>query len=275
MPYVRAGGPTPPPPTYAPTPQYASGPVYAPSAPMPSYAGPGFASAPTYGAPPAWPADIGLVVPQFAVEIGDLPRICVISGVPTDNMVRQRWSWAPGWTLLLGAILRYTLSDRVGGFLPIAPAVRRRHATMVVGCVVGFMAGFIALLAGLAGNQPVAAVVGLVLFLGCPVLLGRKGSLVKVKRAAPGYLAIKNASPEFARAFQAGRPVGVAPHVSRPEPYTRKAVLVAAVVIGVLMVLGLIANLVSPDDGCGCQSLPAIVHVGPPVVQTHVTGLLP
>ena len=265
---VRCGQALPPafpPPANVRTPQHASGPAYAASTPMPSYAGAQFVSKPVYGPPPTWPADIGLVVPQNAVETGDLPRVCVVSGVPTDNMARQRWMWAPSWTYFFGLLVRYVVADRVTGYLPIARSVLRRHVALVLVCIAGFACGFVALVAGLMSTRPVVALVGLTFFVGSVVVLGIKGTLVKVKRAAPGYLAITNASPEFARAFKAGRAAGVAPYASKPPRFERPLVIVLAVGLGLFSAFGLLVNAVDPGWGCGCGTTPAAATL-PPVL---------
>ena len=81
-----------PSPTLAP--QYAMANAFAaPPAPA-GYPG-GFVGPVVQGPPPTISAKRGLVVPVAALEVGDLPRICVVTGQPTNNMIKMRWHWSP------------------------------------------------------------------------------------------------------------------------------------------------------------------------------------
>jgi hypothetical protein len=185
-----------------------------------------------------WPAELGLVVPEYAVATGDLPRICVVTGVPTENMVRMRWLWAPSWTFFLGLLIRYLIADKAAGYLPIHPSVRRKRRQLELSAVLAFVAGLVVMVAGAAGNQPVIALLGAAVVLaGLWTLSVAARPTAPVRRAGPGYLALPKASPAFAAAFRAGRPAGQQPYRQEPLTYkTRKAFVVPAVILALLLV---------------------------------------
>jgi hypothetical protein len=296
MPYVRAASSMPPPgfavagavppPPYVPQ-QYAppvpaplayaaANPFAAPPAPM-GYAPTGFAP-PVYGNPPppqGWPAKLGLVVPQYAVETGDLPRICVVSGVPTERMKKLRWIWAPSWVaifivvgLIPYLIVREFAGDKVSGYLPLHPSVSRRFNLQRWGGIVGFLAGFVLLIASAAQSSGLLALLGLAVLIGGVVLACQPGRVLKVKRAAPGYLAIPKASPAFAAAFRAGRPTGQFPHTATPAKFgTRKVFIVLGVVMVPLIAIGVFAAI---GQSLSCR--PASVHPNRAQVSDALTA---
>lgn len=71
------------------------------------------------------------------LKLGRLPRRCLVTGEPTDNLVKRRLYATPAWTwwllpvgLLPAAIVQAAVSDDVRARIPIAPqvmAARRRR----------------------------------------------------------------------------------------------------------------------------------------------------
>jgi hypothetical protein len=247
-----------PPPTFGFPGQAPANPFAAPAGYAPAgYAPSGFAAQPVFGNPPpqSWPAKLGLVVPQYAVETGDLPRICVVSGLPTDTMVRMRWMWSPAWSYLLGLLIRYLVADKVAGYLPIHPSVRRRHRLTMAAAIAAFPVGLVVMVAG-AAAQAVAVVFGVALWIGAIAMIALRGRLVPVKRAAPGFLAIPKASPAFAAAFRAGRPAGQVPYSTTPATFrTRTVFIVLGVVLLVPVIFFAVAAGVHQSLTCQASSV--------------------
>lgn len=269
MPYVRAGSSIPPQ-GFAPAPAPVQ-PVYAAAGAYAPPANPFAAPPPPMYAPQSWPAELGLVLPEHAVATGDLPRICVVTGQPTDNMVKMRWTWAPAWTYLLGLLIRHILSDRVAGYLPVHPSVHGRHQRGVRGSIVGFVVGLIVMIVGAMVALPVA-MVGLAMIVASMIVLFQHRQLVQVERAAPGFLALPKASREFSAAFHAGRPAGQLPYSSVPAKFsTRKIYYVLAALLVPLMGLGVFAA-VQHDHACRLSTLhPNVALVGAAVDQDAMT----
>src|SRR4051812_9995046 len=96
MPYARATGSIPPPPNYVPSraaaPQYAMANAFAAPPPPLGYPG-GFSGPAVQAPPPTLSPKKGLVLPLAAFEVGDLPRVCVVTGKPVSAMTRVRWHW--------------------------------------------------------------------------------------------------------------------------------------------------------------------------------------
>ncbi len=249
-----------PPPTLALPPVFAGGPAPHGANPFAAPAGYPLAGYPPAGYPPAgyppagfgqqfspppdWPAKLGLVVPQIAVETGDLPRICVVSGQPTENMVKMRWSWAPSWTylfLFLGVLpvllVRHLAGTRAAGFLPIHPDVQRKRRLQGVAALLGLAGALVLLIGAAAMSSGVLAFLALALLVAGIACMVQPGRSLPVRPAGQGYLAFPKASPAFAAAFRAGRPVGQFPYSATPSAFrTGKAVLVLAVIAGMIVV---------------------------------------
>jgi hypothetical protein len=284
LPYVRAGavpqqasttsptwavttGSVPPPPAYPPPSPVAANAFSAPNAFSPlnpfaaapnALAAPPVYGQPVYGPPPGaqflpqvWPAKLGLVVPEYAVQTGDLPRICVISGRPTETMYKMRWLWAPSWTwifvflgLFPALIVRYLAGDKVAGYLPVHPTVRRKCRWFTSLGALALLVGFFTAIGGLADSQAVAALLGVALLVGGGVAVFIWGQKLPVRRAAPGFVALPKASPEFAAAFKVGRPARQVPYSTEPLKFRTSTVVkvlgaVCAVLIGIGLVLGI------------------------------------
>ena len=119
----------------------------------PPPAPPGFAAQFPYPPPPAapaWPSELGTVLPESAVAVGDLPRICVVTGQATDDMKKMRWVWAPAWIALfivvsgpLVFVLREILGDKASGYLPVHRSVTRKFAVYTAG---GYLLVFVGVL---------------------------------------------------------------------------------------------------------------------------------
>lgn len=191
----------------------------------PPPAGPGFAAQFPYPPPLAatsWPAGVGAVLPESAVAVGDLPRICVVTGQPTDDMKHMRWVWAPSWIALfivvsgpLVFVLRHMLGDKASGYLPVHRSVTRKFAAYTAG---GYLLVFVGVLqlciaAGVLSGQ--LALLGVVVSTAGFLLAEVPHRLLPVRRGAQGYLSLPKASPEFAAAFRGGRPAGQVPYASQ------------------------------------------------------------
>ncbi|MDX6256837.1 MAG: hypothetical protein QOJ11_3171 [Frankiales bacterium] len=284
MPWQAPAHPSIPPPAYAP-PVFAAPPVHAgnafagPAASAPPYPPTGYPSVgyPPSGlghqhySPPSWPAKLGLVVPEIAVQTGDLPRICVVSGRPTDNFVKMRWSWAPAWTyvfLFAGVLpvilLRYVLGTRSAGYLPIHRDVRRKRRRQGVLAVLGFLGGLGAFIAAAALSSALPALLGVALIVGGIWTACLPGRALPVRPAGPGFLAFPKASPAFAAAFRAGRPASQVPYSASPVKYrTGKVWLVLAGICVLIMVPAAIFGAVQ-DHNCRKAS----AHVDAAVVYS-------
>jgi hypothetical protein len=208
-------------------------------------------------APPAWPAKLGLVVPEIAVQTGDLPRICVISGRPTDNFVKMRWSWAPAWTyifvlagILPVLVIRYFAGTRSAGFLPIHRDVQRKRRRQGVLAVLGFLGGLAVFIAAAALSSGLTALLGVALIVGGTSIAFQPSRALPVRPAGPGFIAFPKASPAFAAAFRAGRPANQVPYSAEPITYrTGKVWLVLAGVCVLIMVPAAIIGAVH-DQNC-------------------------
>jgi hypothetical protein len=80
------------------------------------------------------------------LKLGRLPRRCLVTGAPTDNLVNRRLYAAPAWAwwfLLAGllpvVIVRAVVGDDVRAQLPIAPQIMaaRQRKLRVAGALVG------------------------------------------------------------------------------------------------------------------------------------------
>jgi hypothetical protein len=178
----------------------------------------------TPGPPPGgWPAKLGLVLPQNAVETGDLPHVCVVTGRPTDHFVKRRWVWATKWLLLLfffGVfpvfLFQELVGDKVAGYLPVHTSVRRRYRRQAGGLFVG---GVVLFVAGIAAKQGGLVALAVLMVLSALVPLVRYGSRIQLRRAAPGFVALPKAHPAFRSAFTQGRQPGEQAHASQPPRY--------------------------------------------------------
>ncbi|BEP14919.1 hypothetical protein acdb102_32300 [Acidothermaceae bacterium B102] len=252
MPYVRAAS------SLAPV-------GFAATAPAQFYPPPPPFAPPAYATPPAsqaWAPKLGLVVPQQAVEVGDLPRICVVSGQPTDRMKKMRWNWAPSWVaifvvagLLPFFLVRELVGDKVSGYLPLHPSVTRRFRLQIAGGLVGFLASLVLLIVSAAQSSGLLAVLALALTVASVLLVFRPGRALPVRRAAPGFVSLPKASPAFVAAFRSGRPAGQLPYTAVPATYrTSKIVIVLAGVLVAFIAVGAVISAMggANDSGCAC-----------------------
>jgi hypothetical protein len=80
------------------------------------------------------------------LQLGRLPRRCLVTGESTDNLVKRRLYAAPAWTwwllpvgLLPAAIVQAAVSDDVRARVPISPQVMaaRRRRLGLAGALAG------------------------------------------------------------------------------------------------------------------------------------------
>jgi hypothetical protein len=227
---------------------------------------------------PSWPVSMGTVVSQYALETGDLPRVCVLTGVPTENMVWVHWRWAPlrahggRARQLERRMLRPTRADRVSGYLPIALRTQRWQQVKVAAVLTGFGVGLVATVVGAGEGHAVVAAAGVGLMVGAVLVLAVKGRLVRASRADAGYVALKNAHPDFTLALEAWQPTGWRPRARlRRARKVRKAFLVRVSVLTAVAMTGVVLRLAGAADhstGCACDATGA----NPPS-EVYVAGI--
>ncbi|HXJ62269.1 MAG TPA: hypothetical protein VNN79_00810 [Actinomycetota bacterium] len=110
---------------------------------------------------------------------GNLPAICVKSGVETQRFTSVRITSAPGWTwilILFGIlpflIVRYLVAKSAAGRVPVTEAVGRRVRTIEWALIAAVLVGIVLILIGFVGGSYLAigglvvAVVALVILEG-------------------------------------------------------------------------------------------------------------
>jgi len=104
------------------------------------------------------PVDVG------ALRRGDLPAVCVKTGVPTEFLVRTGFTVVPGWTwwLLLCGVVPFVLAqvfagEKVEATLPVSDeALRRVRAWRWAWRICAALAVVLIVLAGVLGSAAVA-----------------------------------------------------------------------------------------------------------------------
>ena len=154
------------------------------------------------------------VVPMRVVDLaeGNLPPVCILTGVPADEFVQTSWFVTPSWILIglpLGVVpyfvLRSMYGRQIDGLVPVSHAVIKDVTRLRRIRTAAVVLGVIGLVAGLAFDEPFGFVGGITA-LAAATGAGIYGSFTWVGALPgdfPGEILLTRVSPEFARA--AGR----------------------------------------------------------------------
>ena len=146
------------------------------------------------------------------LEVGNLPAVCIQTGVPADEFVQTTWLVTPPWIwigLPLGLVpyfmLRSWYGRRVEGLVPVSRAVLKEATLLRRIRAAALVLGLIGLVVGFSLDEP-SGLLGGITALVAAAGIGMYGSLTWVG-ALPGdsrgEVLLTRVSPEFARA--AGR----------------------------------------------------------------------
>jgi len=172
---------------------------------------------------------------QSQLAANDFPPICAMCGKPAETWRRFRFSTAPGWAYLLGAIMVYALSRRARGYLPMTRDCVRRLRIVTWGFFsllpLAFVLWIAAAIVSPSGDDPTRSAITLVLvMLGVVALvvglvglaIGRRlyGPAGKVMEQQPGQyepvIELQRVHPNFAMAVQQTQYARAAQHGQYP-----------------------------------------------------------
>jgi hypothetical protein len=141
---------------------------------------------------------------------GNLPAICVKSGVETRSFTRVRITSAPGWTwilILFGIlpflIVRYLFTKSAAGRVPVSPETGRRVRTIQWVLLAAVLAGIALIVVGLFGGTLVATAGFVLAVVALVILEGARGTWWISGRATGNEVWLYGVHPNFARALGA------------------------------------------------------------------------
>ena len=148
-------------------------------------------------------------VSEVAASSGDLPSVCVVTGLPTDRVVGVTFTWAPSWTwvlLLFGIvpclIARWFTAREIFCVLPLDATAHTQYRSRRRGIVNGIAAGIALVIVSAATQTPALAWMGFTVIVGAGLaLLWLMLWFVAVEPASePGHLVVRRAHRRFAAA---------------------------------------------------------------------------
>ncbi len=159
-----------------------------------------------------------VVVSWDELTVGELPRVCVVTGAPAVGTVPMRFSSMPSWMYAFGALPVLLTTQDLEGFVPVAEGVIERHtkrqrlaAVAAIVTALLLAAAFIALLVATMDGpftDQVPTFVGGFLVVGVVVgvLSNRGGTFIDARPdKASGGVRLIGVHADFAAAVAASR----------------------------------------------------------------------
>jgi hypothetical protein len=147
-------------------------------------------------------------LPDFAS--GNLPKICVKTGVDAHASIPIRITSAPGWTwilILFGVlpflVVRYIFTKSSAGRVPITEATGRRVRRVQLVLLSTFVAGVALIVVGFFAGSGVAVGGGVLAVLSLLILEGARSLWWISGRVTDDRVALYGVHPNFARALGA------------------------------------------------------------------------
>ena len=146
------------------------------------------------------------------LERGDMPPVCVKTGVPCTTLYRQRWWMTPQWMLwlFLAGVVPFVMaavlgSEKVEGRVPMSQDAYRRMRLLSIARVVACLAagGSVATVFALGdpSDARLISMAALCAFAVAVMLAARYASVEVEPGKTRSTVVLKRVHPEFARAL--------------------------------------------------------------------------